>query len=321
MDYKSFAQKLDCAEHSNELKKALTHKSFYNDKDNDGNSRYVFLGMFGFKGKVAEILFRYQPAGGTQLQHYQGNLFKEVGVRIFDKYGLAGYIRSGTDFDVQTHKHIFAYGFLGFILRWFEPEKLNRFILYNFLYNSEHLLPQEIKNNDIQAQCNFLAQIFYNAPLLISTQKNTDDIFTTNINAGEHSVAMAESKSYRYSRKKALKQALTYMAGQIQMQREQNPQYRELTKKLADAETEKKEKEHNEKIQQHRKKTEQKKEQRAERKKQQKENAELLDQKRRKAKQVAKERQKRIEEEKKKQQAKEANISSSKKRFLDDKKK
>lgn len=39
----------------------LTHSSFY-EQEGKGNSRYVFAGMFVFKGQVADILFRYYTA-------------------------------------------------------------------------------------------------------------------------------------------------------------------------------------------------------------------------------------------------------------------
>ena len=40
------------------LREVLTHSSFY-DEEGKGNGRYVFAGMFVFKGMVAQVLYRY----------------------------------------------------------------------------------------------------------------------------------------------------------------------------------------------------------------------------------------------------------------------
>lgn len=68
------------------LRNALTHSSFYDDKNQDkGNCRLVFLGMFGFKGREAMLLQKYYAGTGTQLQHTLGNLFtNERLIRLFD---------------------------------------------------------------------------------------------------------------------------------------------------------------------------------------------------------------------------------------------
>jgi len=44
----------------NELKQALTHFSFYENKNEaKANSRLVFAGMYAFKGITADILYKY----------------------------------------------------------------------------------------------------------------------------------------------------------------------------------------------------------------------------------------------------------------------
>ena len=59
-----------------QLRSVLTHSSFY-EKEGKGNSRYIFAGMFVFKGQVAEVLYRYFTGDGTRLQHILGNLFRQ----------------------------------------------------------------------------------------------------------------------------------------------------------------------------------------------------------------------------------------------------
>ena len=40
-----------------QIREVLTHSSFY-EKEGKGNSRFVFAGMFVFKGQVAEVLYK-----------------------------------------------------------------------------------------------------------------------------------------------------------------------------------------------------------------------------------------------------------------------
>ncbi len=103
----------DLEELHNELKKALTHKSLYEKDESKTGSRYIYLGMYAFKGKVCELTEKYMPVGCTQLQHYLGNLFKEEDLhKIFHKYHLEDLSRSGVGYDVLRYKHLFVYGFL-----------------------------------------------------------------------------------------------------------------------------------------------------------------------------------------------------------------
>ena len=58
------------------LREVLTHCSFY-EEEGKGNSRYVFAGMFAFRGMVGEVLFRYAAGDGKHLQHVLGNMFRQ----------------------------------------------------------------------------------------------------------------------------------------------------------------------------------------------------------------------------------------------------
>jgi dsRNA-specific ribonuclease len=173
------AAQLGCADKHNELKKALTHKSFFKNEDSEqSNSRYVFAGMFGFKGKVAETLFNYMPGSGTQLQHYLGNIFKEdTLLKIYKTYHLDVLCRYGTTFDIEKQKHILVYGFLGFICQWLSPEKLNQFIVLNFLAETSHLMPTQFKNQDLQNQCNYFCRLTYQENVSVNTQLIDEILF------------------------------------------------------------------------------------------------------------------------------------------------
>jgi len=114
--------------------------------------------MFGFKGRVAETLFNYLPGSGTQQQHYLGNIFKdETLLRIYKTYHLDELCRYGYTFEIEQQKHIVVYGFLGFVCQLLSPEKLNQFIVRNFLSETSHLMPTQFKNRDLQSQYNYFA--------------------------------------------------------------------------------------------------------------------------------------------------------------------
>lgn len=202
-----------------ELLKALTHKSFYDNQadENKTNSRYVFLGMYAFKGKVAEICNQYISGSGTQLQHYLGNLFtKERLEVIFQKYKLRSMIRFNPSLDVENQKHIFVYGFLGFVFSHFTEEKLNFFIYKNLLENSEHLLHHQKASKDVQAQCKFMIKMIYNCKTEVKISKQENNVFLAQIWAKKQLIAEAESVSYRYVQKKVYKTALKTL-GEISM--------------------------------------------------------------------------------------------------------
>ncbi|MBV5312888.1 MAG: hypothetical protein JZU47_06305 [Prolixibacteraceae bacterium] len=208
------ADRLGCADKHNELKKALTHKSFFKEEDSEqSNSRYVFIGMFGFKGKVAETLFNYLPGSGTQLQHYLGNLFKdETLLKIYKTHHLDELCRYGYTFDIEKQKHILVYGFLGFVCQWLSPEKLSQFIIRNFLSETSHLMPTQFKNRDLQSQCNYFCRLACRGNAIVTTKIINEFLFRSSVSAGNVLICEAESKSYRYSRKKALKHALLILS-------------------------------------------------------------------------------------------------------------
>ncbi len=202
-----------------ELLKALTHKSFYEkEKDeNKSNSRYIFLGMYAFKGKVAEICNQYISGSGTQLQHYLGNLFtKERLNNIFNKYKLINNIRCNKSFDIQTNKHIFVYGFLGFVYSNLKEDKLNYFIYKNILENSEHLLHHQKASKDVASQCKFMIKMIYNCKTDCKIIKQENNNFLAQIWAKNQLISEAESISYRYVTKKVYKKALITL-GEISM--------------------------------------------------------------------------------------------------------
>jgi len=195
----------------NELKEALTHYSFYEDKnETKANSRLVFAGMFVFRGQLAEILMRYFSGTGTQLQHILGNIFRDEYLhRLFDNWTLKNWIRCGKEFDINKHKHIFVYAIFGCIALH-DDEKRRRFI-FKYMLNEEnrHILNHHVKNKDVLHQANELAKAIIGETLKTEMQIIGDSIHKAVVLLHNGAiVAEAQSKSYRYARKKAMKTAL-----------------------------------------------------------------------------------------------------------------
>ncbi|MDR1594599.1 MAG: hypothetical protein LBS43_08980, partial [Prevotellaceae bacterium] len=225
-DYHLLALKLKTSGADNELKKALTHKSFFKgENEAKGNSRYVFAGMYAFKGLVAETLFLYLSATGTQLQHILGNLFKNEHLeRIFVEYDLRRFVRHGVDFDAGKHRHIFVYDLLGYLFAHASDETKKDFIRRYFILPYAHILTPETKNRDMEAQCNLLSNMLYGCKVKLTVQKN-ETLWITTIAAKEHTLAVDCSVSYRYSRKKTLKKALIALSEAAQTADEQTADY------------------------------------------------------------------------------------------------
>jgi len=300
------------------LRKSLTHYTFYDDKNNpDSNSRYVFAGMFVFRGILAETLYKLVPASGTQLQHALGNMFSNEKLsELFDELKLNQLIRAGENFDVKNHKHIFAFGLLGCIAMECKDEDVRgRFISKHFILPSEHILNHKPKNRDLRTQADELAKQMVGKALVVTTSEN-NGIFVTQVYTKDgNEIARAESKSYRYSRTKALKFAIRLMSEELMYDFDKNSDY---YSKLI----ERSEKEKEEKLNNRVKAEEEKRKHKAERVLERKRIAAEKDAARRKAQAEAKERRKRKAAIEAKKAAKEAKpMSAGKRRHLEDKSK
>jgi dsRNA-specific ribonuclease len=199
----------------NDLKHALTHNSFFKieNTEND-NSRLIFAGMFVFKGQLAEILLKYLPGKGTQLQHILGNLFRiEYLNSLFDNWKLFKHIRAAENFDIKAQKHIFVYAILGCIAS--ADENTRRRFMFKWFLNEQnkHILQHHVKNENILFQADFFAKDIYKEHIKISVEQQENGGFKAQIKIKDgFLISEAESKSYRYARKKALKSALLLFA-------------------------------------------------------------------------------------------------------------
>lgn len=298
------------------LREVLTHSSFY-EKEDKGNSRYVFAGMFVFKGMVAEVLYRFATGDGTQLQHILGNLFRnERLVRLFDEWKLEKYVRAGEKFDIDTHKHIFVYAVFGYVTTL--DENLRNWFIAKYILNeeSDYLFVHKRRNRDLLAQADALVKQTNGQRLSLVMEMTDDGLHRAKAVMSDGTVLCeATSKSWRYARTKATKTALNLLATPFRKELLSNPDYQA---RVAAREEEKRVK----------RKVEieardaAKEAQRVEKLKAQKEEARLRDAKRRKAQAEAKKRKAEHAARAAAKAAKEAQpMSAKKRRYLEDKQK
>jgi len=308
------AQRFDIKHQS--LKKALTHYSFYNDKnDENNNSKHVFAGMFVFKGILANTLLQMIDANGSQLQHILGNLLSNSQLEIlFDKLNLQKHARASENFDIRNHKHIFVYGFLGCLAMECSNEQIiNSFISNYILQPNEHILYHNTKNKDLHSHINMLAKQLIGKEIKILTSL-CNEMYHSKVvvNDGEI-LSETTSKSYKYARSKALKIAIKIISEQLMSNYQQNSNYLDVVFERA-------KKEEEIRLLALKEKQELKKKEKEEKNKIRKQKAIARDIARRKAQQEAKERRKRKAELEAKKAAKAAQpVSSKKRRFLEDK--
>lgn len=198
------------------LREALAHSSFYSKgkTGESGNSRLVFAGMYAFKGILADILYNYYPLPGTQLQQILGNLTRnEYLETLFNNWGLLKYVRFGGNFDVRKHKHIFVYAILGAISQS-DEETIRRFVFRYLICNDTRpIFEHQQKNKNLLHQLYHLAAQVLGEKVILETSKVDDDRFiTTVLTSGDVVLSREISCSYRYSRKKAMKAAVTVLA-------------------------------------------------------------------------------------------------------------
>ena len=208
------------------LRVVLTHSSFYK-KEGKGNSRYVFAGMFVFKGMVAQILYRYFPEDGTHLQHVLGNLFRnERLVRLYDEWELQQWVRAGENFDVDSHKHIFVYAIFGYVSSL--DEEVRNWFIGKYILNeeSEYLFVHKRRNRNLLAQADALVKQTNGQRLSLVMETTDEGLHRAKAVLSDGTVLCeATSKSWRYARTKATKLALNLLATPFRKELLSNPDY------------------------------------------------------------------------------------------------
>jgi hypothetical protein len=316
--YQILANRFSMSERANELKKALSHSSFYKKK-NEGNSRYIFAGMFAFKGLVAEYLFKYAAISGTQMQHILGNIFKNENLdKIFTFFNLQNYIRYGIDFQADNHRSIFVFGLLGWLFMHCSEQVKQEFISRHFILPNADIIDKKEKNSDMASQCAFLAKMLFNKKIKIITRKENEQ-YITEIFVKSQLFASESSTGYRYSRAKALKTALLVLSAMSEERSRLSPDYETRRQYIENLLLQKREEKKAAKHQQYLQKLEQKKAEREKRKAEYQAKAMKADIARRKAKAAAKTRKEQQAKKAAEMAAKMANMSADKRRHLQDK--
>ena len=209
-----------------QLREVLSHSSFY-EKEGKGNSRYVFAGMFVFKGMVAEVLFRYFSGEGTQLQHVLGNLFRNERLeRLFDEWKLSQFVRAGNNFDIATHKHIFVYAIFGYVTTL--DEDIRNWFIAKYVLNEEsnHLFLHKKRNANLLGQADAIVRNADGRRLALEMEQTADGRHRAKAVLSDGTVLCeAESKSWRYARTKASKMALNLLATPFRKELLSNPDY------------------------------------------------------------------------------------------------
>lgn len=267
-----------------ELQRVFTHSSF-SDKN---NSRYVFLGMFAFKGLVADYVFHHIAGTGTQLQHFLGNMFKTSFLEgFFIKHHLRQYCRF-QQIDIEEQRHIFVYAFLGYLYENGDGEQLERFIFKEIIEPNDHHLPQNYKFKNRWDQLIFLCKQHHDQkPKLQYLLKDAEHNFSVLL--GNQIIGEHQSIGYKYAKKKAIAMALKWVTVQLEAKTLQDKIYIANQKALAEKKAQELAEAKAEKQRQHLARQESHAQRMREKQKNAKLKAQEEDQKRREAKQKAKE--------------------------------
>lgn len=230
-----------------QLERVVTHNSF----SENNNSRYAFLGMFAFKGVVAHWIFNHVAGTGTQQQHYIGNIFKPTFLESFFDKHIKRITRIETKIDINTQKHIFTYAFFGFVYDNATEEQLNEFIFHQIIKLNDHHLPSNYKHKNFWDQLIFLCKQQYDCKPKLTIIENEDKTQHISIALHKEIIAQHQSISFKYAKKKAIKQALDFVTKNIEEQLKQNPIYQENEKQKLEKELENLEKQKQEKLEKH----------------------------------------------------------------------
>ncbi|MBR1699157.1 MAG: hypothetical protein IJ714_05170 [Bacteroidales bacterium] len=208
------------------LREVLTHSSFY-EKEGRGNSRWVFAGMFVFKGQVAAVLHQYFSGDGTRLQHILGNLFRTERLqRMYNEWRLCQFVRAGDGFDIESHKHIFVYAILGYVSS--QEENLRNWFIGKYILSDDvrHLLTHRKRNRDLMAQADEIVRQMDGRRLSLEMSRTEEGLHVASAVLSDGTVlCLASSKSWRYARTKAAKMALNLLAAPGRKALLSNPEY------------------------------------------------------------------------------------------------
>jgi hypothetical protein len=187
--------------------------------------------MYAFKGMLASLVSKYIAGNGKQLQHFLGNAFSNENLaKVFDELNLNKVVSAQESIDINKIKHFFALGYLGFVYQHCTETFIEETAVKYFLKGSEQYLPKTVALNPIQILKAKAEQVLNQKIKVISSQTKADGIYlyTYQVTASiDGLIGSHTSKSEIYAKKKAIKNALTYVLNKEAM----SPAYQSLTEK------------------------------------------------------------------------------------------
>lgn len=225
-------------------------------------------------------------------------------------------MRAGEHFDIDSHKHIFVYALLGYVST--VEEDIRKWFIGEHILNkdAEYLLTHKTRNSDLLAQADDLVRQTDGRRLHIEMEQTEEGLHRAKAVLSDGTLLCeAESKSWRYARRKVSKKAQEILAAPLRQLILSNPEYHQRVVARVEAEREKRREEIEERDAAKEALRQQKLEER-------KVIARLRDAKRRKSQAEAKKRKQENAARAAAKAAKEARpMSAKKRRFLEDKKK
>ena len=223
----------------NNLRRLFSRSQLRDTLTHPGNSRLVFAGQSVFKGQVAQLLYTYFCGNGTQLQHILGNLFRNERLeRLFDQWQLRALVRAEDGFDINTHKHIFVFAVFGHVSQLADEDQRNWFI-FKYILNQEsgYLFSHQPRNRNLLSQADQLARQIDGWRIHLEMALTEDGLHLASAVLSDGTLLCeATSKSWRYARTKAVKQALNLLAAPGRKALLSDPAYQERVRQQLEAE-------------------------------------------------------------------------------------
>lgn len=219
-----------------EFNKVFKHISLYENnskQENYGNSRFVFLGMYAFKGILAEIINTYIAGNGKQLQHFLGNIYTNDKMdAIFDELNFEILAQCSPSIDIKKIKHIFTFAYLGFVCLYCKSTFTEKMAQKYFL-SKLNIISNKPKNLIFVLQSK--ANELLGNKVKFEYFQTESGLFLTNIfTPNGQIIGFHESKSKVYSKKKAIKIAIKYLL-EIESNTEKYKLFEQLSKENKNA--------------------------------------------------------------------------------------
>ena len=166
--------------------------------------KYIFAGRYIFKGMTAERILKHFEKENFNLEQFLQNVLSKKELEKLGRLYLGNIeLKYKSNLTEKENICIFTEMFLGIIAMTMDKNFIDEFVYKNFIRDSAYLLPKE-KEEPIEDVVNKLVKEMYDKQLIIATKK-VEEVYISEIIINNDVFAVAESKGYKYSRKKAFK--------------------------------------------------------------------------------------------------------------------